>query len=188
MVYNILFMIVGLTLLIKGADFLVKGATAIAKRFNISEMLIGIIIVGLGTSLPEIIITINSSFSGHPEIIIGNAIGSCVCNLLFVIGIASICKPLKIDERLLKFHLPLSLFASVILAIVTNFGERYEISRIEGIILLIITGIYLIQTCVEGKVEKRYDSYQYMTYTGGGKAHNNMPPYIVANVWEKTGY
>ena len=153
MVYNILFMIVGLTLLIKGADFLVKGATAIAKRFNISEMLIGIIIVGLGTSLPEIIITINSSFSGHPEIIIGNAIGSCVCNLLFVIGIASICKPLKIDERLLKFHLPLSLFASVILAIVTNFGERYEISRIEGLILLIITGIYLIYTCVEGKVE-----------------------------------
>lgn len=153
MVYNILFMIVGLALLIKGADLLVKGATEIAKRFDISEMLIGIIIVGLGTSLPEIIITINSSLSGHPEIIIGNAIGSCVCNLLFVIGIASICKPLKIDERLLKFHLPLSLFASVILAIVTNFGERYEISRIEGVILLIITGIYLIYTCVEGKVE-----------------------------------
>lgn len=153
MIYNCLCMIVGLALLIKGADWLVKGATEIAKRFHISEMLIGIIIVGIGTSLPEIIITINSSLTGHPEIIIGNAIGSCVCNLLFVIGIASICKPLKIDERLLKFHLPLSLFASVILAIVTNFGERYEITRIEGAILLLITLIYLIYTCVEGKVE-----------------------------------
>lgn len=153
MVYNILFMIVGLALLIKGADLLVKGATEIAKRFNISEMLIGIIIIGIGTSLPEIIITINSSISGHPDLIIGNAIGSCVCNLLFVIGIASICSPLKIDERLLKFHLPLSLFASIILLIVTNFGERYEITRLEGIILLIITGIYLMYTCVEGKVE-----------------------------------
>lgn len=153
MIYNFLFMIGGLALLIKGADLLVKGATEIAKRFKISEMLIGIIIVGLGTSLPEIIITINSSFSGHPEIIIGNAIGSCVCNLLFVIGIASICQPLKIDERLLKFHLPLSLFASVILAIVTNFGERYEIGRIEGAVLLLMTLIYLIYTCIEGKVE-----------------------------------
>lgn len=153
MVYNILFMIVGLALLIKGADLLVKGATEIAKRFNISEMLIGIIIIGLGTSLPEIIITINSSISGHPDLIIGNAFGSCVCNLLLVIGIASICSPLKIDERLLKFHLPLSLFATVIISIVTNFGERYEISRIEGAVLLLITFIYLIYTCVEGKVE-----------------------------------
>lgn len=153
MVYSILFMIVGLALLIKGADLLVKGATEIAKRFNISEMLIGIIIVGLGTSLPEILITINSSINNHPDLIIGNAIGSCVCNLLFVIGIASICQPLKIDERLLKFHLPLSLFATVILSIVTNFGERYEITRVEGAILLIITLIYLIYTCVEGKVE-----------------------------------
>lgn len=153
MVYNLFLMVVGLALLIKGADLLVKGATEIAKRFNISEMLIGIIIVGLGTSLPEMIITITSSISGHPDLIIGNALGSCVCNLLLVVGIASICRPLKIDERLLKVHLPLSLLAIITFLIATNFGERYEITRIEGIVLLLITLIYLIYTCIEGKTE-----------------------------------
>ncbi len=153
MVYNLVLMIVGLALLIKGADLLVKGATEIAKKFNISEMLIGIIIVGLGTSLPEMIITITSSISGHPDLIIGNALGSCICNLLLVIGIASIFRPLKIDERLQKVHLPLSLVAVIILLVVTNFGSSYEITRVEGIILLIITLAYLIYTCFEGKKE-----------------------------------
>lgn len=153
MAYNLLLMIIGLALLIKGADLLVKGATEIAKKFNISEMLIGIIIVGLGTSLPEMIITITSSISGHPDLIIGNALGSCICNLLLVIGIASLFRPLKIDERLQKVHLPLSLVAVIILLIVTNFGNSYEITRLEGTILLIITIVYLIYTCFEGKKE-----------------------------------
>ncbi len=155
MIFDLFFMIVGFALLIKGADLLVKGATEVAKRFNISEMLIGIIIVGLGTSLPEMIITITSSISGHPDLIIGNALGSCICNLLLVVGIASICRPLKIDERLLKVHLPLSLLAIIVFLITTNFGERYEITRIEGIVLLLITLIYLIYTCIEGKTENK---------------------------------
>lgn len=153
MIYNLLLMIVGLALLIKGADLLVKGATEIAKKFNISEMLIGIIIVGLGTSLPEIIITITSSISGHPDLIIGNALGSCICNLLLVIGVASIFRPLKIDERLQKIHLPLSLLAAIILLVVTNFGDSYEITRIEGIVLLLVTFAYLVYSCFEGKKE-----------------------------------
>lgn len=153
MILNIILMVIGLALLIKGADYLIKGATEIAKRFHLSEMLIGIIIVGLGTSLPEIIITITSSLSGHPDLIVGNALGSCICNFLFVLGIASIFHPLKIDERLQKVHLPLSVLAILILAIVTNFGFRYEITRIEGIVLVMITSIYLIYTCIEGKVE-----------------------------------
>ena len=97
MLYEIILMIIGFILLIKGADFVVKGASNIAQKFHLSEMLIGIVIVGIGTSLPEILVTVKSSLTGNSDIIIGNSIGSCICNLLLVIGIASVCNPLKID-------------------------------------------------------------------------------------------
>ena len=81
-------LIIGFILLVKGADFIVKGATGLAKKIKISEMIIGILIVGIGTSLPEIIITIRSAIIGKSDIVIGNGIGSSICNILLVVGIA----------------------------------------------------------------------------------------------------
>ena len=105
----IFLLIIGFILLIKGADFIVRGATDLAKKMHISEMVIGILIVGIGTSLPEILITIKSAMMGKPDIVIGNGIGSSICNILLVVGIASICKPVKIDKRIIKIHFPLLL-------------------------------------------------------------------------------
>ena len=157
MFYQVILMIVGFIFLIKGADFVTKSASDIAKKFNLSEMLIGIVIVGIGTSLPEIIVTIESTITGNQDIIIGNSIGSCICNLLLVIGIASICNPLKIDEKILKIHLPISVFSIMMLAIFCNFGKGiYIINRNEALVLLIFALIYISYTVYEGK-EKNSD-------------------------------
>lgn len=154
MLYEIIWMIIGFMLLIKGADFIVKGASNIAKKFHLSEMLIGIVIVGIGTSLPEILVTVQSTMTGNPDIIIGNSIGSCICNLLLVIGIASICNPLKMDDKILKIHLPVSVFSILMLTTFCNFGVgNHLISRTEGVILFVFAVIYIAYTVQEGKEE-----------------------------------
>ncbi len=154
MLYQLMLMIIGFMLLIKGADFVVKSASNIAKKFHLSEMLIGIIIVGIGTSLPEIIVTVKSSLTGNPDIIIGNSIGSCICNLLLVIGVASVCNPLKIDNRILQVHLPVSVFSILMLATFCNFGTgNHIISKTEALVLLIFAMSYIFYTVYEGKKE-----------------------------------
>ena len=150
-------LIIGFVLLIKGADFIVKGATRLAKKLNISEMIIGILIVGIGTSLPEIIITIRSAILGKSDIVIGNGIGSSICNILLVVGIASICKPVKIDKRILNIHFPIFIISILILAVFCNLGGQNQINRIEAVILVIFTLSYIIYTIYEGKQENKYN-------------------------------
>ena len=151
----IFLLIIGFVLLVKGADFIVKGATGLAKKLKISEMIIGILIVGIGTSLPEIIITIKSAILGKSDIVIGNGIGSSICNILLVVGIASICKPVFIDKRLIKIHFPISIISVVILGIFCNFGGQNQITRIEAFALILLSIGYIIYTLYEGKVENR---------------------------------
>lgn len=154
MIYNFLLIIIGMIFLIKGADFLVKGSTAIARRFKLSEMIIGLTIVSLGTSLPEIFITVKSAIQGHTDLIVGNSIGSCICNLLLVLGIASMIKPIKINKRILKIHIPIGVFSMLLLLIMGNIpaGEAH-IGRVEGFILVICVVMYIIFTMFEEKRE-----------------------------------
>jgi len=138
----------------KGADFLVKSATSIAKKSGLSEMLIGLTIVAIGTSLPEIFITITSAAEGHSDLIIGNAIGSCICNFLLVIGITSLIRPVKLDKRIVKRHLPIGMAAMVLLLFLGNtdkFGDAQTITRWQGVLLLLCTVAYIIYTIYEEK-------------------------------------
>ena len=148
-------LIIGFFLLVKGADFIVKGATGLAKKFKISEMIIGILIVGIGTSLPEIIITIRSAIIGKSDIVIGNGIGSSICNILLVVGIASICKPIKIDKRILNIHFPVFIISIILLGLFCNFGGHNQINRIEAFVLVLFTFGYIIYTIYEGKIENK---------------------------------
>lgn len=151
---EILLIIIGFFLLIKGADLLVKAAISIAKKFGLSEMLIGLTVLAIGTSLPEIFITIISAIDGHSDLIIGNAIGSCICNFLFVIGISSLIRPVKFDRRIIKRHLPIGIASALLLLLLGNTGhlEGTEvISRVQGIILLLCTVIYIIYSMYEEK-------------------------------------
>ncbi len=154
MVLKIIFIVIGFLFLVKGADLLVKAATSIAKKFGLSEMLIGLTIVAIGTSLPEIFITITSAIDGHSDLIIGNAIGSCICNFLFVIGTSSLVRPIKFDNKIIRRHLPISIIAMLLLLLLgntTKLGENHIIGGWQAIILLLYAVIYIIYTIYEEK-------------------------------------
>ena len=145
MFIEFLMIIIGFVLLVIGADFLVKGASNIASKFHIPEMLIGLTIVALGTSAPELIVTITSAFSGNTDLIIGNAIGSNLCNLLFILGLMAIIRPILIDNEAKKIHIPIALLSTLIILFIeiSNISSTPSfIGRIDGIILLILFFIY----------------------------------------------
>ncbi len=152
MILEILFIIIGFIFLIKGADFLVKVAITIAKKFNLSEILIGLTIVAIGTSLPEIFITITSSIEKHSDLIIANSIGSCICNFLFVLGVSSLIKPIKLEKRIVKVHLLISIFIMLLILFLGNMNRTDDIGIIEmpqGIILILFAYFYIIYTIYE---------------------------------------
>ena len=121
MVITIIFIVIGFILLICGADLLVRGSSNIAKRFHIPEMIIGLTIVAIGTSMPELMITISSGHKGATDLIIGNAIGSNLCNLLFILGMTAILRPLKLDKDVKTVHLPVA-YASTLAILIMGIG------------------------------------------------------------------
>ncbi|MDO5555891.1 MAG: calcium/sodium antiporter [Clostridia bacterium] len=112
---KVLMIIIGFFLLVIGADVLIKGSTNIAKKFHIPEMLIGLTIVALGTSAPELIITITSANKGATDLIIGNAIGSNLCNSLLILGLMAVIIPVEIDKDAKKIHIPIAFFATLLI-------------------------------------------------------------------------
>lgn len=152
MIKELIIIVIGFIFLVKGADLLVKAATSIAKKFGLSAMLIGLTIVAVGTSLPEIFITITSSAEGHSDLIIGNAIGSCICNFLLVIGISTLIRPVKFDKRIVNKHLPIGIAAMILLLFLGNtnkVGDNHIITRGQGVLLLLCTLAYIIFTIYE---------------------------------------
>ena len=142
---SVLLIIVGFFLLIVGADILVKGSSNIAQKFNIPEMIIGLTIVCIGTSMPEIIITITSATKDYSDLIVGNAVGSNLCNLLLILGLVSIIRPVKLENEIRVMHLPISILATLLVLFIGNttfVSDKFTINRVEGIILLIIAAIY----------------------------------------------
>ena len=107
--------VLGFGLLVLGADFLVRGSSNIAKKFHIPEMLIGLTIVALGTSAPELIITISSAMSGANDLILGNAIGSNVCNSLLILGLMCVIRPIEIEKEAVKIHIPMAFISAIII-------------------------------------------------------------------------
>lgn len=145
---SVIFIIIGFIILVKGADLLLKAGISIAKKFGLSEMLIGLTIVAIGTSLPEIFITITSSIDGYSDLIIGNAIGSCICNFLLVIGISALIRPLRLDKRIVKRHLPIAIATMILLLFLGNTNIQI-ITRWQGILLLVCSGVYIAYTIYE---------------------------------------
>lgn len=145
MINDILMIILGFVLLVVGADMLVKGASNIAKKFHIPEMLIGLTIVAIGTSAPELIITITSTQSSSTDLIIGNAIGSNLCNLLFILGLMAVIRPVKIDKEARNFHIPIAFLASTVILLmglgILGNSTQY-INQIEGFFLVILFIVY----------------------------------------------
>ena len=138
--YSIM-IVIGFVLLVFGAELLVRGSSNIASKFHIPEMLIGLTIVALGTSAPELIITVTSAFSGNTDLIMGNAIGSNLCNLLFILGLMAIIRPIFIDEDAKKIHIPIAFLSVLVILCIEISHIRSNpsfIGRVDGIILVIL--------------------------------------------------
>lgn len=178
LILNILFIVIGFIFLVKCADLLLKSAINIAKKFGLSEMLIGLTIVAIGTSLPEIFITITSSIDGHSDLIIGNAIGSCICNFLLVLGLSAIITPVNLDKRIVRTHLPIAI-AIMILVLILGNTNAYEITRWQGFILLLISVIYIVYTVYEERKTKDKKIEKEIIEEVEAKEHYSTPTIII---------
>ncbi len=120
MILQIVFLVFGFLVLIKGADWLVDGASNLAKKFNISDLAIGLTIVAFGTSAPELVVNAFASYQNHPDIVFGNVIGSNNFNLFIILGIAGLISPLVVQRSTVWKEIPLSFIAIIILYFLTN--------------------------------------------------------------------
>ena len=143
---DILFLVGGLALILVGANALTDGAAAVAKRFNISDLVIGLTIVAFGTSAPELVISSMAALGGSAEMAIGNVVGSNIFNVLMIIGVTSCVMPIKVEQGIMSKEIPLVILASLVITALANDilfdgGASNIISRIDGLILL---GFFLI--------------------------------------------
>ena len=149
--------VVGFVLLISGANLLVEGSASIAKKLNISSIVIGLTIVAFGTSAPEFIVNIFASIQGNTDIAIGNILGSNIVNILLILGISAIIFPLATKENTVWKEIPLSLLAAILLGVMVNDtlidgGTFSGITRIDGIVFLAFFIIFLYYTFGISKV------------------------------------
>lgn len=158
MVY--LLFVLGFVFLVKGADLLVAGASAIGRRFNISEMVIGLTIVSFGTSLPELLVTTVASFNGQAELGLGNVLGSNIANVLIILGVAALVRPLPIPRDTYFIEIPFSILAALLLGFLANANIFYSghntIGREEGAIMLyffVLFMVYVISASRNKKAE-----------------------------------
>ncbi|MFR9071558.1 MAG: calcium/sodium antiporter, partial [Paraclostridium sp.] len=138
---SFLTLLIGFALLIKGADIFVDGASSIAKKFNVSPMLIGLTIVAMGTSAPEAAVSVSSSLAGQNDMSIANVVGSNFFNILIVLGVSSIIAKLPVEKETIKKDTPFLIFISILLlALSLNFN----LSRLDGVIFLVLFILFLI--------------------------------------------
>ena len=152
---SFILLIIGFFFLIKGADLFVDGAASIARKFNIPSMIIGLTIVAMGTSAPEAAVSITSSLSGQNDMSVANEVGSNFFNILVVIGVSSLISKLPLQKNTIKKDTPFLLIVSGLLLV---FGINKYISRIEGLILLIVFVYFLYSTVKMAKSATNLDS------------------------------
>tara|TARA_Y100000034_G_C6892973_1_gene411215 strand:- start:1183 stop:2250 length:1068 start_codon:yes stop_codon:yes gene_type:complete len=151
-------LIVGFFLLIKGANYLVEGSSNLARYFKIKPIIIGLTVLALGTSLPELVINLFSSLKGTTDISLGNIIGSNIANILLVLGISTLILKLKIRREIVKKGIPYTLFGVLLLFLLSNdslFNGRSMLSRIDGMIFILFFLVFLFFIFKLAKREKK---------------------------------
>ncbi len=129
-----------------GADWLVSGSVSIAKRLKISEFVIGAAIVGIGTSMPELVVSVIGAANGNADIAIGNVVGSNIFNVLGILGLTAMFFPIVVDRANMKFEIPFCIFVTLLLiALIFNFlnGDMPMLGRADGIILLCLFMVFM---------------------------------------------
>ena len=151
MLLSLLLIVIGFALLIFGANWLVEGACNIAARLGVPERVAGLTIVAIGTSLPELVVSVTSAVAGHADMAFGNVVGSCLANLLLILGLSAVIKPVTLSRSTQRFEVPVSVVACGLLALVANTDG--VVTLLEGVALLVAFGLFVARTVVVGLKE-----------------------------------
>lgn len=149
---QILFLAAGFTLLMKGADWFVEGASKIADKFGIPQLVIGLTIVAMGTSLPEAAVSISAALKGSAELTIGNIVGSNILNVLIILGLTSVICAVPVKKSTVIYEIPFTIVITVILAVMGLLDNR--VGRLEGAglwVLMIVYLLYLLRMAKKGE-------------------------------------
>ncbi len=152
MATDIVYLIGGIILLYLGGDFLVKGSVSLANHFKVSPFFIGIVIISLGTSFPELIVSVDAALKGHPDISLGNIVGSNIANIALALGITALVLPIVVRKQKIWIDW-LALF--VISGLIVVFSLNHRLQRIDGIILLILLIIYYGYQILDARKERK---------------------------------
>ena len=151
-----LILVVTLVGIVFGAEFLVAGSVSVARRYKVSDFVIGAAIVGIGTSMPELVVSFFGALKGNADVAIGNVVGSNIFNVLGILGLTAICFPIAIDRKNMTFEIPFCIGVSVLLTLLAlNFfnGTPSMISRIDGLILILLFVGYMYYSFVRDRNE-----------------------------------
>lgn len=153
---NVILLIVGLALILVGANYLTDGSAALARRFKLSEFIVGLTVVAIGTSTPELVVSVVSALHGSGEMAIGNVTGSNLFNGLLILGVSTLIRPVPLTSDNIKKDIPLGILASIVLLVVCCDvllgSDLYNnIGRDEGIILLLLFVIFISYTVFSAK-------------------------------------
>ncbi|MCX7829705.1 MAG: calcium/sodium antiporter [Acidobacteria bacterium] len=141
MMLNILFLLIGFVILVVGADWLVEGASALAKKFNVSDLAIGLTIVAVGTSMPELVVNVFAAYKEHSDIVFGNILGSNNFNLFVILGAVGMVSPILVPKSSIYKEIPMSLAVAAVLAFFANgfiISSNNVFTRIEGLFFLLL--------------------------------------------------
>lgn len=161
---NILLLLVGLGLVVLGADWLVNGASSIARRAGISEFVIGLTIVGFGTSCPELVVSLTGAIEGNSDISVGNVVGSNIFNVLFILGLTAMVLPVGMTDKNRRIDIPITLGVTILLVIlgITGSMSGPGISRWEGVLMLLVFSVYFFY-CFKSDSKDEFSETQQAT-------------------------
>lgn len=155
MLVSIILIIIGFAMLILGANLLVDGSSNVAKKFHIPEIIIGLTIVSIGTSMPELFVSLTSALDGFPDMAVGNVVGSNVANLLLILGMSAVIRTITFKRETRLIEIPICLFVTILFMILCNIGQ--DITRVDAVILLVAFILFIMYTIIMAKKGEEFD-------------------------------
>ncbi|MCP4213894.1 MAG: calcium/sodium antiporter [bacterium] len=156
MIISFLLLVLGFVLVVKGADVLIDGSSSLAKQLQIPEIVIGLTVVAFGTSAPELVVNVYSSLAGKSQMVLGNVIGSNICNTFLILGIASLIYPLTVQRNSVRKEIPFSLLAAAVFFFLVNDTTLWNsqvnrITRLDGLLLFALFCFFIYYTFILSK-------------------------------------
>lgn len=145
-----IFLLTGFLLLLLSGDFLVRGSVSLAGHFKVSKLVIGVVVVSFGTSAPELVVSLDAALKGHPDIAIGNVIGSNIANIALVLGLTAIILPIKVKKKAIHFDWAVMMGISILLFV---FSLNFELQFYEGIIFIAVLGAFIFRSIYKSRKE-----------------------------------